>query len=231
MQANIRQPLPPIINEDDGELPFFKQDFFSDVGIIVSGRKLFTARCILAYNSPIFERSLANAKKHELDLSDKNFDDIVELLCYLDPRVQYTITAQTAKQLLPLAEQYEMYKLRRNCENVLHTAYEQLRKEYKLGHIPVEINEEYLILADRYKFDALLHMCIDEFIHCPGQDVTKSLVNIPTVSESVKLAILEGKLARLNNALERERRYKHELASKENELSPRKKWTNKFGLY
>lgn len=28
--------LPPIINEDDGELPFFKQDFFSDVALIVS---------------------------------------------------------------------------------------------------------------------------------------------------------------------------------------------------
>lgn len=44
--------------------------------------------------------------------------------------------AQTAKQLLPLAEEYEMFKLRRNCENVLHTAYEQLRKEYRLGQIP-----------------------------------------------------------------------------------------------
>lgn len=35
MQAN-RPALPPIINEDDGELPFFKQDFFSDVALIVS---------------------------------------------------------------------------------------------------------------------------------------------------------------------------------------------------
>lgn len=31
-----RTQLPPIINEDDGELPFFKQDFFSDVALIVS---------------------------------------------------------------------------------------------------------------------------------------------------------------------------------------------------
>lgn len=35
MQQSKTQ-LPPIINEDDGELPFFKQDFFSDVALIVS---------------------------------------------------------------------------------------------------------------------------------------------------------------------------------------------------
>lgn len=60
----------------------------------IGGRKLYTARCLLAYNSPVFEKSLANAKKHEMELPNKNFDDIVELLCYLDPRVPYTITGQ-----------------------------------------------------------------------------------------------------------------------------------------
>ena len=37
---------------------------------------------------------LGNAKKHDLDLSEKNGDDIVELMCYLDPRVPYTITGK-----------------------------------------------------------------------------------------------------------------------------------------
>ncbi|XP_045188556.2 uncharacterized protein LOC123546395 [Mercenaria mercenaria] len=244
-----RPQLPPIINEDDGELPFFKQDFFSDVALIVStdeptdhhgarktknvisGKKLYTARCILAYNSPVFEKMMGNAKKHEIDLSNKNFDDIVELMCFLDPRVPYTVTAQTAKQLLPLAEEYEMFKLRRNCANVLHTAYEQLRKEYRLGHMPSEINEEYLILADRYHFDPMLLMCVDEFVHYPEQDMTKSFVNSETVSEGVKLMILERKLARLNNALEKERRYKTNVESKLDTMSQKKKWTNKFDFY
>ena len=34
-------PLPPIIQEDDGEYPFFKQDFFSDVAILAVRIKLF----------------------------------------------------------------------------------------------------------------------------------------------------------------------------------------------
>lgn len=34
--GNAKPTLPPIINEDDGEFPFMKQDFFSDVALIVS---------------------------------------------------------------------------------------------------------------------------------------------------------------------------------------------------
>ena len=43
-----------------------------------------------------------------------------------------------------------MFRLRRACENVLHESYDNLRKEYHLGNIPPDINEDYLILADRY---------------------------------------------------------------------------------
>ncbi|KAL4231776.1 hypothetical protein ACF0H5_009352 [Mactra antiquata] len=258
IQGREKPQLPPIVTEDDGELPFMKQDFFSDVALIVksnelpstivdhqgakpttksqttsSGKKLYTARCLLAYNSPVFEKALGNAKKHELDLSNKNCDDIVELLCYLDPRVPYTITAQTARQLLPLAEEYEMLKLRRNCENVLHAAFSELRKEYHLGHIPAEINEEYLILADRYNFDTLLSMCTDEYMNCSSQDScsAKNLMNIETVSERVKLMILKRKLSRLNLALEREKKFRNEAENELDQVSSRKRWSNKFELY
>ncbi|WAR21467.1 hypothetical protein MAR_015441 [Mya arenaria] len=141
------------------------------------------------------------------------------------------IKPQAAKQLLPLAEEYEMFKLRRNCENVLHAAYEQLRKDHRLGHIPPEINEEYLIMSDRYRFDRLLNMCIDEHVHCAAPGQTKTIVNADTLSESVKLIILEKKLARLNNALDRERKYKHDMESTLSNISPRTKWSNKFVLY
>lgn len=228
---NAKPHLPPIINEDDGELPFLKQDLFSDVTLIVCGKKLFTARCMLAYNSPVFQKLLTNAKKQDIDMSDKNYDDMVELLCYLDPRVQYTVTAQSAKQLLPLAEEYEIYKLRRVCEKVLFTAYEQLRREHKLGKMPGDTNEEYLVIADRYRFDTLLSMCIDEYVYCSNQELTKTMVNLETVSESVKLMILQRKLERLNSALEQERRYKHTVECNLDNMSPKKMWTNKFGLY
>ncbi|KAH3707795.1 hypothetical protein DPMN_067211 [Dreissena polymorpha] len=141
------------------------------------------------------------------------------------------IASQSAKQLLPLAEEYEMFRLRRDCEIVLYHAYEQLRKDHRLGHMPPDINEEYLIIADRYKFEELLQMCIAEYVHCTNHDVTKGIVNTETVSERVKLVILERKLSRLNAALERERKYKYDMENKLGTMSPKSKWTNKFGLY
>lgn len=219
--------LPPIIQEDDLEFPFYKQDFFSDVAISVQGKKLFTARCLLAYNSPVFEKNLANSKKQDIELANKQLEDVIQLVCYLDPRVQYEITAQSARQLLPFAEEYEMFRLRRACENVLHESYDNLRKEYHLGNIPPDINEDYLILADRYSFEGLLHMCVEEYVHSPTQDIHKSVINSDVVSEGVKLLILERKLVRLNRALDKERRYRFDAENKLDSLTPKKLWRNK----
>ncbi|XP_060574569.1 uncharacterized protein LOC132732184 isoform X3 [Ruditapes philippinarum] len=220
-----RQQLPPIIPEDDGQLPFFKQDFFSDVALLLSGgRKLYTSRCILAYNSPVFEKMLGNAKKHDLDLSQKNADDIVELMCYLDPRVPYTINAQSAKQLLPLSEEYEMHRLRKQCEQILYSTYINVRKEYPNGGIPSEINEEYLLLADRYGINDLIQMCVDEYVSNSGVAMAKVAVNSDNLSERVKLLILRKKLSKLNTTLEKERRHKAEAEMKANRLQPKSNW-------
>ncbi|XP_052772840.1 uncharacterized protein LOC128211808 isoform X1 [Mya arenaria] len=240
--------LPPIINEDDGDLPFFKQDFFSDVALTVSTsdggrgpgdhtehgakrsqaavqtRKLYTARCLLAYNSPVFEKQLANAKKADLDLSSKNFDDIVELLCYLDPRVQYTLTASNAKQLLPLSEEYEMAKLRQQCETVLLQTYKKLRRDHHVGGILADINEEYLLLADRYNIRPLLQMCIEEYVANPDISNAKMAAHSDALSEKVKLLILQKKLAKLNYHLEKERRYRSEAEQTANRIAPKTDW-------
>ena len=58
----------------------------------VQGKKLFTARCLLAYSSPVFDKNLASAKKPEVDMNNRELDDVIQLVCYLDPRVQYKIT-------------------------------------------------------------------------------------------------------------------------------------------
>lgn len=74
-------------------------------------------------------------------------------------------------------------------------------------------------------------MCVDEYVHCPNEDLTKSIVNSDAVSECVKLLILKKKLARLNNALEKERQYRHTAENQLGNFTPRKRWTNKFELY
>ena len=63
---------------------------FSQVG----GKKLFTCRALLAYNSPVLARILSSGstKNKDLDLPEKEYEDVVELLAYIDPRVDYIIT-------------------------------------------------------------------------------------------------------------------------------------------
>ena len=70
-------------------------------------------------------------------------------------------------------------------------------------------------------------MCVEEYVHSPTQDITKSVINSDVVSEGVKLLILERKLARLNKALEKERKYRNDAETKLDSISPKKLWRNK----
>jgi len=61
----------------------------------VGGKKLFTCRALLAYNSPKMAKILGSSSKNrELDLPEKSLDDVIELLAYIDPRVDYIITGE-----------------------------------------------------------------------------------------------------------------------------------------
>ena len=70
-------------------------------------------------------------------------------------------------------------------------------------------------------------MCVEEFVHSPSQDITKSIINSDVVSEGVKLLILERKLARLNKALDKERKYRSDAETKLDHIIPKKLWRNK----
>ena len=40
----------------------------------------------------MFEKSLVSSKKPEIDMSNKELEDVIQFVCYLDPRVPYEIT-------------------------------------------------------------------------------------------------------------------------------------------
>ena len=86
-------------------------------------------------------------------------------------------------------------------------------------------------MADRYNFHDLLLMCVDEHVNCCAQDMSKSLVHTDALSEGVKMMILQKTLAKLNAALEKERKYKSDVEYKLGNVSHKKQWTNKFELY
>lgn len=50
----------------------------------------------MAYNSPVMAKILSSGsnKNKDLDLPEKEYEDVVELLAYIDPRVDYLITGE-----------------------------------------------------------------------------------------------------------------------------------------
>jgi len=134
------------------------------------------------------------------------------------------ILVTNAKMLLPLTEDFQMTGLRKRCETALLQAFKDLRKRHHVGSIPEEVNEEYLILADKYSIRPLLQLCIEEYVANPDIVATKSATTSDKLSENVKLLILQKKLSKLNYHLEKERRYKSDAETKAHKLAPKTDW-------
>lgn len=206
-----KDPDPQSVN-----LPFFKQDQYTDVVLQVGGKKLFTCRALLAYNSPVLARILSSGstKNKDLDLPEKEYEDVVELLAYIDPRVDYIITEQSAIALLPLAEEYEISGLKQLCEQTIIKAFKELRRGKKHGQLPVEISLEYLHIADKYEFPGLRNLVTDEFVYSEDQYSTKALLESTLISEHVKLMVLDKKVEKVHVDLEKERRERTSIETK-----------------
>lgn len=82
-------------------LPFLKEDQFTDTILVLEGKKLYINRCILGYASPYFQRLLDSAhkaaiadkkSKAEVKISNKSYTDFVDLLTYLHPGTGSDVT-------------------------------------------------------------------------------------------------------------------------------------------
>lgn len=81
--------------------PFLREDEYTNLILVVEGRRLYTNRCILAYASPVFARRFEteckDKERPELKLMDKKYTDIVELLAYLYPGINKRLNGKTRK--------------------------------------------------------------------------------------------------------------------------------------
>ncbi|XP_045188555.1 protein roadkill-like [Mercenaria mercenaria] len=198
------------------DLPFFKQDQFTDVVLQVGGKKLYTCRALLAFNSPVMAKILSSGstKNKDLDLPEKEYEDVVELLAFIDPRVDYLITEQSAIALLPLAEEYEIRSLKELCEQTIIQSFRRMKKGKKPGSIPVDISLEYLHMADKYEFPGLRKLVTDEFVNNEDPNATKSLMESTLISEHMKLTVLDKKVEKVHFELDRERRERTAIETK-----------------
>lgn len=78
------------------DLPFLKEDVFTDTILVIEGRKIYTHRSLLGYASPYFTQLLNQAhsaalaekkSKAELKIDDRNYADFVDMFAFFHPGV------------------------------------------------------------------------------------------------------------------------------------------------
>lgn len=204
----------------DRTLPFFQQDEFSDVTIKVGDKQLYSNRCLLSYSSPVFMKLLGDdspgkgktksAASKDLDLSEKKFEDVCDLMSFIDPRVTKDLTDEEAMNLIFLAEEYDIAGLKKSCAWTITESFYKKRKGRRCGSVPTDETIRYLILADKSGLTDLKCMCIDELVANDNPFSCKMVSEKEELSEHVKRQVLEKKLDRVNLALARERRLRTE---------------------
>ena len=98
-RRDARSPSLPRRGEKDRDpVPFIEEDGFTDIVLIVEGKRLYTSRTLLSMSSPVFARMLSsqeNKDKKEIPLQGKLFDTVHELLYVLHPAYQRKVTGKS----------------------------------------------------------------------------------------------------------------------------------------
>ncbi|KAK3104466.1 hypothetical protein FSP39_002609 [Pinctada imbricata] len=138
-------------------VPFIEEDSFTDLVLIVEGKRLYTSKTLLSMSSPVFARMLTSQEykdKKEVPLQGMQFDTAHELLYVLHPAYQRKITDQSAFSILAIAEEYQIWNLKQRCEETLLNSLnaEKTAKE--------DILIRCLHASDEYKLFALWTKCL-----------------------------------------------------------------------
>jgi len=131
-------------------------------------------RCVLAYQSPVFRAMfdvnspLRAARRIPLaDKSSSEFDLLLEYCYSCDAKL---VNSQTAAQLLMLAEEYQVLKLKKECE------------EWLIANVDPSTCVDCLLYAQQYRCDALeaasKTMLVKEF---DAVALTESLARLPAL--------------------------------------------------
>ncbi|CAB3408557.1 unnamed protein product [Caenorhabditis bovis] len=102
--------------------PFEVSPEFGDAVLIIEGKRLIVNRTFLAFHSRYFRTMFFSGFREkemkEIELKDVRFDDFVELHNYILP-YKIKITKENVKNLLDLADRFEMPGVLIDCEQFL----------------------------------------------------------------------------------------------------------------
>lgn len=91
------------VGEEKNPIPFVQEDGFTDIVLVVEGKRLHTSKSLLNMSSPVLARMLASPEQkdqREFPLQGKSYDTIHELLYILHPAYQRRVTGNRYKQCI-----------------------------------------------------------------------------------------------------------------------------------
>lgn len=149
---------------------FTKKSWLEDLTLVVEGKKMHVSKAVLALASPVFttmfESDFLEKNKEEIELKGKKYKDMVEFLQSIYPSTRKSVTIDTVFQILPLADEYQVDSLKKDCEQCL-----MLELSARLSHTSCMNVCRFLQQAALYGLDKLEEKCIEELRHKAHREI------------------------------------------------------------
>ena len=182
-------------NSSVGPPDFSEPWKFSDVVLVVEGRKFHVHRSTLSMWSPVFETMFTSEFKernmNEIPLPGKKGSEIKELLLIIYPTLSQTswkaVTNENCYFLVELAEEYQMDAIKQMCEHFLVQEVNDTSGNKFLTH---------LSLAQTHKLEKLVKTIITKATELQLDDL-KSHEMYDKMEPNIYKQILEGMIRRL----------------------------------
>lgn len=163
----------------------------SSIELVIDNERFRICKCLLSYASPVFKSMFTldfkEKKDGEVHLPGKSPQDIKELLDYLNPGLDDTLSngAESAFRLLPLAEEYQIDKLRDKCASTI-------LQELKTNEKPQEFVVRCLTISNQYRLLDVLQYCTEKCSMSKG--LWKMVRDTEGIPQALKAKIFEERL-------------------------------------
>ncbi|GMT29726.1 hypothetical protein PFISCL1PPCAC_21023, partial [Pristionchus fissidentatus] len=146
----------------------------------IGEKRLHVAKDVLAVHSPVFRAMLygdfKDKNQAEIEIKEVVYEEFVDLLCQIYPN-RPEITEKNFENILKLADRYEVESATSEVIRFLR------RSKYE--------NTKLLMLADKYRLEAIKDRCISAFRSTAEITALKTKIEYGDLSDATKLALFE----------------------------------------
>ncbi|KAK3699165.1 hypothetical protein QZH41_011865 [Actinostola sp. cb2023] len=168
---------------------------FSDVVLIVEGRRFYAHKCILSISSPVFEAMFTSDFKEkltalEIPLPGKRADEVEVLLNLICFKYKQSVTHENFEFLLKLADEYQMEDVKKLCT------------EFMSSNVCKANCLHLCQLADRFGLNDIMKLkCVEEAKSLPMSTIEND-THYADISPEVKVQICTERIKTLEEVLD-----------------------------